>query len=311
MSKQSERRKQELAKAKAAAKLFKPQQTRQNQNTEGDPKPKDGKENPNTLAHISFIERPGLIVMVATLFGVLAAFAFAYSHTGSIWLLFLFLVTCGQWLRVELKLHPKKYRYSPNFWGLMFFIVSLIVCVGLQVLESANSKSISAMEQSSKPTAQTVVAMPQPDYIEGTKYTQKRLSEIFPFGYSLLFFGQNRILNNEIFKNGMMDWKLDVDDVSINPDFYSGKVTWTIPNVNATPDGTGSQITIVGGKFTVDAPLKAGYARRTGFLLGNKPVMHVMTLGDNQRTPVFAIGFRIPIEGEGRPPNPPYFVMPP
>jgi hypothetical protein len=149
------------------------------------------------------------------------------------------------------------------------------------------------------------------DYIEGTEYTQKRLEDIFPFGYAVFFFGQNRILRNEVFKNGLLDWKLDVDQVAIAPDFFTGQVTWTIPNVNTTPDGPGPKIIINGGTVSASVPLKKGCIRRTGFYLANKPVMHVMTLGDNQRTPVFVVGFRIPAEGEGRPPNPPYWFVQP
>ena len=182
--------------------------------------------------------------------------------------------------------------------------ISLILCVTFGGFLIANLKSFSP------PEPKAAQGPPGP-VIEGTRFTQKRLSEIFPFGYAVFFFGQNRILRNEIFKNGMMDWKLDVNAVVIEPDFYSGSVQWTIPNVNAATDGSGPHVSVNGGTIKVAAPLKEGCARRGGFLLANKPVLHVITLGDNQRTPVFAIGFRIPSEGEGRPPNPPYFFIQP
>ena len=155
-------------------------------------------------------------------------------------------------------------------WALIIFAVSLV-------------GAILFWRECKQPTNLAESQPPHADYVEGTEYTQKRLSEIFPFGYVVFFFGQNRILHNEIVKSGMMDWKLDVDSVSINPNFYSGVVTWTIPNVNATPGNTGAQNTVINSKVVSEAPLKKGYAGRTGFMFGNTPVMYVMTLGDNER----------------------------
>lgn len=151
------------------------------------------------------------------------------------------------------------------------------------------------------------IAVQQPEFIEGTRFTSKRLQDIFPFGHVVFFFGQNEILTHQVYKNGLMDWTFDVGEVSIEPDFYSRTVKWKIPNVNTS----GGQVSIDKGSITIKGPLQVGCTYRAGVLLPNKPVMHLMTIGDNQRKPVFVIGYRMPVEGEGRPPGPPYFIIQP
>jgi len=176
-----------------------------------------------------------------------------------------------------------------------------ITNLAMMISESSNATQL-------KPTT-TIIALPQPDFIEGTRYTQNRLNEIFPYGYVVFWYGQNHILRNQISKNGKQDWKLDVDAVSLDPDFDSGKVTWMLPSVNSTPEGFWPELTINGSTIHVTANLKEGFARQAGFLVENKPMMYVMTLSDNQRTPVFAIGFRIPRAEEFNDPKP-FLIQP-
>jgi len=160
------------------------------------------------------------------------------------------------------------------------------------------------------PNVQPVVMIQQPDFIEGTRFTQKELSKLFPFGYAVFFYGENHILRNEIFKNGMMDWKLDVELVSITPDFNAGQVTWKLPGVGVQSQGTGDHIIINNMTLTVSLPLKEGCIREAGMDFGNNPVLYVMTLSEDQAKPIFALGFRIPSPTEPQPQGQPFIVQP-
>jgi hypothetical protein len=138
-----------------------------------------------------------------------------------------------------------------------------------------------------KPTPQpTPRPAPSPvqtePFIEGTEYTQKQLETVFPFGYAVFWFGQNKILEYKVFKNGLMDWKVDVDQVVIEPNFSTGMVTWTIPNVDAvsTFNGPGVHMTTKNGSFIITGTLKKGFMQRIGFNIGNQPIMYVATLNE-------------------------------
>jgi hypothetical protein len=79
------------------------------------------------------------------------------------------------------------------------------------------------------------------DLIEGTQFTHKLLTdEIFPFGYAVIFFGEDKRFRYEIFKNGLLDWRVDWDQVQIQPDVSAGRVKFIIP---ATASGSGLTIT--------------------------------------------------------------------
>ena len=139
----------------------------------------------------------------------------------------------------------------------------------------------------------------QTDFIEGTDINRKQMEYEFPFGYAIFYFGQNKIQRCEIFKNGLMDWKADMDAVEIEPNFNTGIVTWKIPNITAiSPGGHGLNLEI--GMQTMTCELKRKAVARCGVYAGNNPVLYVATLNANQRTPVFAIGFRIPSPDEER-----------
>lgn len=149
------------------------------------------------------------------------------------------------------------------------------------------------------------------DFIEGTQYSRKRLTDIFPFGYAVFFYNQRgRTLIDES-TNGIMDWQVFAHKVVINPDFFAGIVTFNIPSVSAKSGNSNLRVGISDSEFNVQLKLKPGYARRAGFLLPNQPVLHVICLSGDQQNPIFAIGFRMPLKGEGRPPGPPDFLIPP
>lgn len=137
------------------------------------------------------------------------------------------------------------------------------------------------------------------DYIPGTEIARKEVERIFPFGYAVFLYGKDKIIKRELFKNGRMEWKVDVDKVTVEPDFYTKVVRWSIPGVSADSSGNGPGIHLIGpSTVTMPSRLEKGYIRAAGFDFGNKPILYVGTLDDDQRFPVFAIGLRIPTQEE-------------
>lgn len=135
------------------------------------------------------------------------------------------------------------------------------------------------------------------DIIEGTLYTRAQLSKRFPFGYAVFFFGQNRILSDEVVTNGLMEWTLDEKHVSIEPDVQNRVVQWNIPQNNIT--SLSPHVHIQGGSISMTSPFKTGlFVRSRVLFVPNKPLLYIGTLSDDQRFPVFVIGFRIPEKDE-------------
>jgi len=144
------------------------------------------------------------------------------------------------------------------------------------------------------------------DYIPGTEYTHGNLDKAFPFGYAVIYGSQNKRYRYEVITNKLMDWTFDLNQTQIEPDFASGSVSIKMPSISG--DSTNITIRVERGTFTM--PLRKGVFRRAAFYLGSNPVPHLAVLSDNQQNPVFAIGFRIPLPGEGRPPGSPWTEIP-
>jgi hypothetical protein len=150
------------------------------------------------------------------------------------------------------------------------------------------------------------VVVVQPDYIEGTSIGRQQFEHFFPFGYAIIYPNEDGEKRTHEVHNNMMNWKIDWNKVKIEPDFQGGMVTFTVPDPSATGN---NQIVSQNSLFSSVLPLTNGICRRIGFNFGNNPVPNVCVLNTDERNPVFAIGFRIPANGEGRPPNPPYFFI--
>jgi hypothetical protein len=149
----------------------------------------------------------------------------------------------------------------------------------------------------------------QADYIEGTEFTRKQLEDFFPFGYAVIYLNEDGEKQIHEVHNKLMDWKIDWDQVKIEPDFQNGVATFMVPDVSAS--GTAGRIMTFGSHFVVQIPLKNGICRRIGIYVGNNPTPTISVLNANERKPVFLVGYRIPHEGEVRPPHPPYFFIQP
>jgi hypothetical protein len=157
-----------------------------------------------------------------------------------------------------------------------------------------------------KPAAETKSVEPvkieiaQPAYIEGTDVTYKQLEELLPFGNAIFYYSENKRFTYQVFKNGLVDWQIDWDNVKIEPDFVAGTVKWTIP-APISIVGTNINIQMKGNSAAVGViPFKRDKIFSAGLLYDspNKPTLWIGTLSDDQRSPVFVIGFRIESERE-------------
>jgi hypothetical protein len=187
-----------------------------------------------------------------------------------------------------------------NFFGndpRIFYFPAVVLCALLcWIIMSGTHRFVSHKLNPSTTTApQSLVesAKSTEKRIEGTDVSHEQLTDLFPFGYAVIYITENKRIRYEVFKNGLMDWKLDWDRLKVEPDIVSGNVTWTVCDLEGTsPD---SSLAIHVGKMTVVRPLqKNGQIYPMAIIFERKPVPYVMTLSDNQRTPIFAIGFRIP-----------------
>lgn len=189
----------------------------------------------------------------------------------------------------------RSYRHAKIcFW----ILTGLILAVFVFLYFRASQPTRAQIQQTPAP----VQPSPQNEqFIEGTDYTEKHLNEIFPFGYAIFFVGQNKPPEIQLFTNNLMNWTFDVKSVSIIPNSFTGKVEWRIPNIAAVSDpsvasnGFGGVAHIHVGVEVVVTPFRRGFiGRANGFVNGNnQPNMYVGVLSDNQRLPVFTIGFRI------------------
>jgi hypothetical protein len=141
---------------------------------------------------------------------------------------------------------------------------------------------------------QAVIIIPQPDYIEGTEVARKQLEQIFPFGYAIIYLNEENQKEIHEFRSKLSNWRINWDLVKIEPNFESGNVTFTTPNIDANAADKGSVLVMSNSTFVVNIRLQKGVSRVGPIQFGAVPVPYFAILNDNQRKPVFAIGFRIP-----------------
>jgi hypothetical protein len=239
-----------------------------------------------------------------------------FSDQPAIQLLPFALVLC---IVILAALHKYTGGYSKNEWS--YRIVG-IVCLGIMAFTSvrvyvrtSENRSADAERkeehavitnipgQFSNLSAAMVV---QQDYIGGTRFTHKKVREIFPFGYAVIYFSGEQRFRYETFRTGLIEWTLDWNNVKIEPDFSAATVHWTIPTVliKGTNVHHGSTADLNVGAIETESVFKAGAMNRVGIVdFKDDPVIYVGTLSDNQRSPVFVIGFRIVSDSE-RPKRP-------
>jgi len=292
MSNQSKRRKAKQREAKVIAKAHLAQIHNQKNNSPTDSN--SGQRAANN-SHVEG-ENRGVVFLVRDAIGatggaVLAGAAFSLQHP-----IFGLLFTL---IAVVAVLHiPVHYlaKSNPKSKSLIWTIFSVVVG-SLLVLDVVWSFKI----QTQKPKSQIpVIVVPQPDYIPGTQYTPANLEHTFPFGYAVIYYLANQRLTYDVVKNGRMDWKTDWDSVQIKPNFAAGNVEILTGPFSVTTTGNGPWVDTAENGLSIDItiPFKKGYCTQAGVYIINKPVPYVAVLSDDQRNPVFAIGFRIPGPGE-------------
>jgi hypothetical protein len=175
-------------------------------------------------------------------------------------------------------------RFPPKLvWRVYALLLALCaVCCGFWTFAITNS-----------PTTQAAV----PEYIRGTKTTLNQMERWFPFGWYIFYPENHGSLHSDPGPRNkvMMDWKA----VEIISDFSSNKVQfwftdpvwWKVENgtnrsmFHLEQMSIGKLVDIKREIFYVFDAIKSESP--------NDPVPWLGTLNDDQRAPVYAIGFRI------------------
>jgi hypothetical protein len=141
------------------------------------------------------------------------------------------------------------------------------------------------------------------DYIPGTDWTESELRNLFPFGYCVISFTGDK-WTYEVPPQGSFRWDISWNLLRIVPNFTKRTVHWVVPGgwkeINKAKNiiniGYGNQ-TEFDRPMTYDRyyPVQIGPLRPSG-----DPWPCVITLSDNQRSPVFAFGFRLVPEEDER-----------
>ncbi len=137
----------------------------------------------------------------------------------------------------------------------------------------------------------------QSDYIEGTTITHAELKAFFPFGY-LVVSARDGQWTYTPPPGDWMKYRIPANLIKITPDFLNRTVKWEIPVFSFNSETTSIHIQSDGRfRFEPTFPMKMRTAFVPMFYFKGEPSPHVACLSDNQRLPVFVLGFRIPTGG--------------
>lgn len=127
--------------------------------------------------------------------------------------------------------------------------------------------------------------------IPGTRFTYKEIEELFPFGWMIIFYKERRRID-EVDSRGELQWK--ADDVEAIPDFSKQVVRWKIKG-SAVRLRPGNSLRLTSNQIEASYPMEIGklFLNRD-ILIEGEIQPHMMTLSTNQRTPVFALGYKFP-----------------
>jgi hypothetical protein len=142
-----------------------------------------------------------------------------------------------------------------------------------------------------------VIHQADPTYIEGTTIRLSDLDNEFPYGWVAFRRATGDQWTHQVDPHGHLRYNINWDDVKIEPDPSTEQVKWSIP---FSAIGAPFQISIENGMISNQVPMIVG--QRIGFYyldFGHPEVLpYVETLSNDQRRPVFALGFRIPTSDE-------------
>jgi hypothetical protein len=140
------------------------------------------------------------------------------------------------------------------------------------------------------PSKELVVAQ-QPDYLVGTQITHKQLDEIFPFGYKVIYFSENKLIKTEVLNTGQLRWHIDWDQLVVHPDVGGNRVDWFIPAYSAEMPSGEKIVSNVSTHFATLFKTSAFAPSPLGLI--GKPNPFGLVLSDNQQMTIFAVGFRL------------------
>lgn len=142
------------------------------------------------------------------------------------------------------------------------------------------------------PVTEEDVMMDTLHNVPSTRVTHVQLTEMFPFGYAVIYYTEEKRFIY-VHQKDLMHWTFDWQAIKVEPNFATGVVKWTVPQVTGTSTA-GSKITFKIGELISEQPFKEdGQIHSIGIHIQGKPVPCVMTLNDNPEAAVFALGFRI------------------
>jgi hypothetical protein len=149
-----------------------------------------------------------------------------------------------------------------------------------------------------EPTVQQVKVInsepAKPDFIPGTQITHAQLRHMFPFGYVLISFRDGKEGFDPRLEEDQLKIDVDWNQIQITPDFEKRTVLWDVKNMHVYKPRTSMEIGSLNIRQTF--PMKVGVPYEYPASFGRKPSPHIYfaTVNDNQVTPVFVMGFRIP-----------------
>jgi hypothetical protein len=134
-----------------------------------------------------------------------------------------------------------------------------------------------------------------PDYIRGTRVTLSQMDKRFPFGWYIFYWDDRGIMRWEPGPGNtlIMNW----GEMTISPDFTSNVVNFTFLDLawHKVQNGQTQFVSgVLGVTINQQVPMEENRFVPLGFNFpGNEPALYLGTLNADQRTPIFAIGFRI------------------
>ena len=221
--------------------------------------------------------------------------------------------TAGKWLVIAavIALLLKAMETLKNLWlnwGAPYpFSSSVVVAViaicawwlfGLLISLSQPPKTTQKESSTSQPTPlQTSTPVPtssRPESVPSTGIPYAKLEALFPFGYVVFLMGKGKH-TYEPEPSEKLRWIADWSKVEIIPDFSKRTVRWNIPSLSSTTTAHHLQVLRqqTGGMYPLDT--KRIFAIKSMYV-ENEPLIWVGTLSDDQRFPIFVLGFRI-LEG--------------
>jgi hypothetical protein len=91
-----------------------------------------------------------------------------------------------------------------------------------------------AARENRAPNVQPVVVAAQPDFIEGTGDTYRQVEDFLPYGYVIIYLNEEGEKRTHTFRNKLLNWDFDWNQVKIEPNFSSGIATIDLTPKNWT-----------------------------------------------------------------------------